>query len=177
MPARKRDAERFERVYHDSYAVVFAYVRRRSSRAEAEDVTAETFAIAWRRREALPDPPTAWLIGVARGVLANHARSGRRRVRLLSRLAAVGGEAVWNPEVADRDPVLRAALERLSDLEREVLLLVAWEGLTPSEAATALGCTPVAARLRLQRARRHLANALAAPERMDVSDEAAEVVT
>lgn len=177
MPARDRDVVWFEHLYEDSYAAVFAYALRRSSRADAEDVTSEVFAIAWRRRESLPDPAVAWLIGVARGVLANNARGGRRRLALLSRLAATTSRAVWNPEVASSDPLLRCALERLSDLEREALLLVAWEGLTPSELATALGCTPAAARLRLRRARRQLVRALGAEPHLRPSDEARKALT
>lgn len=177
MPPLERDDEWFERVYRDSYAAVLAYALRRISRTEAEDVTAETFAIAWRRRTSLPNPPIPWLIGVARLVLANNARSGRRQRALVRRLGATRPMAVWNPEVADADPALRCALERLSDAEREALLLVAWEGLTPSEVATALGCTAAAARLRLQRARRHVVKALAARERTPAADEVKGALT
>jgi len=101
--------------------------------------------------------PLPWLYAVARNLWRNQAREDRRRRDLLARFRA-------SPQVADcGDPgglepgVLRAALASLSDSDQEVLRLVAWDGLAPAEAAIVLGCTPVAARARLHRARARLA--------------------
>jgi RNA polymerase sigma-70 factor (ECF subfamily) len=58
------------------------------------------------------------------------------------------------------DPALAAALARLNDVDRELLLLIAWDGLSPAEAATVLGIKPATARVRLSRARRRLTQAL-----------------
>lgn len=60
----------------------------------------------------------------------------------------------------DLDPELKEALVRLADKDREALLLVAWEDLTPSLAAACLGISPAVFRVRLHRARRRLINAL-----------------
>ena len=64
------------------------------------------------------------------------------------------------PEPVGLDSVLTAALLELSDMDREALLLVAWEDLTPAQAARALGINPVAFRVRLHRARRRCTTAL-----------------
>lgn len=147
-------AEAFERHCRD----VFRYaLRRTGDEWEAEDVVAEVFAVAWRRSAELPVEPLPWLYGVARNVVANRERSGRRRARLhavLSSGAAVGeGEA--HPEPHDFD-VVADLLAGLSEPDREALMLTAWEGLSPKQAAVVVGCSPGAFRLRLMRARRRL---------------------
>ncbi len=158
---------RFEALFRDSYPAVLGYVLRRTTDpADAADVVAETFLVAWRR---LPDlltaqSPRPWLFGVARNVLANHDRSRSRRDGLARRLAehlAVAAEraapADAGHEHLDR---VRAALAGLPEGDREVLTLVAWEGLSRDEVATALGCSRATARVRLHRARRRLTRAL-----------------
>lgn len=154
----------FDRTFSEHYHSILAYALRRvSSRESAEDVAAETFAIAWRRWSEVPADPLPWLYGVARRVLANDARSASRRGRLRTRLAA-------NPSPTPRDPgelvnernTVLAALDRLSEPEREVLRLVAWEGVDSAAGASALRCSRRAFALRLHRARRKLAKELAA---------------
>lgn len=135
---------------------VHAYALRRTDRSSAQDVVSETFLVAWRRREAVPEhDPLPWLIGVARNVMANHARSQRRRDALSDR---INGEATGAPLVTDpqADQNLAWALGALRPADREVLLLIAWEGLTPAQAAVSLGCSGAAFRVRLMRARRRL---------------------
>ena len=152
------DAE-FSAVYTDTYWPVMRYfVRRLAGDAEhARDLTAEVFAVAWRRRSALPAEPLPWLYEVARRVLSNERRSERRRARLT--------EAVRQQELVQQpDPVhapqgtdwVHHALEHLSESDQEVLRLAAWEGLAPAEIAAVLGCSANAAALRLSRARRRL---------------------
>jgi DNA-directed RNA polymerase specialized sigma24 family protein len=102
------------------------------------------------------------LFGVARNVLANHHRSVRRRGRLGERLRDVlAGDMAPDPaiDVAERDRVVRA-LSRLSPDDRELLTLVGWDGLAPTEAAAVLNIAPGATRMRLSRARRRFAEAL-----------------
>jgi RNA polymerase sigma-70 factor, ECF subfamily len=136
-------------------ARVHAYALRRSDAEVAQDVTAETFLIAWRRREDAPADPLPWLYGIARGVLANEHRAATRRGALLGRLAS---EPL---ETATQGHEVLGALARLSPRDGELLLLVAWEGLSIREAASALGCSAPTLAVRLHRARRRLARALA----------------
>jgi RNA polymerase sigma-70 factor (ECF subfamily) len=147
------DEARFRTIFAHLGAVT-AYAARRGSR-DPDGVAAEVMTIAWRRLGAVPaDEPLPWLYGTARNVVYAEARSRRR---------TAPGEtgAVPAPEVRSVDPELDAALRGLRDSDREALLLVAWEDLTPTQAATALGITPTAFRVRLFRARRRLLAALA----------------
>lgn len=121
-------------------------------------MAAETFAIALRRADEIPRDPLPWLLGVARRVLSTQRRSIQRRSRLSQRLAETA-EPI--PPVAATDACLGEALGRLSESDREALLLVAWEGLTPREAAEVVGLTPTGFSVRLHRARRRLRVALA----------------
>jgi RNA polymerase sigma-70 factor (ECF subfamily) len=152
--------ERFERTFDLHFRAVFAYALRRASRAEAEDAVAETFLVAWRRLDELPSNAKPWLLGVARRVLANQRRAATRRAALTERLAR---EPRATPQTLARSPCLEA-LARLSDADRELLLLIAWEGLSTEEAAVSLGCSRTAAKVRLHRARRRLRAELERPE-------------
>ncbi|MGY2074844.1 RNA polymerase sigma factor [Blastococcus sp. SYSU DS0828] len=159
----------FELAYRTWGTAVLRYALRRSdSRDDALDVVAETFAVAWRRRDDLPgeaDEVGPWLFGIARLCLANTARSTLRAGRLGQRLAAsLSDAAVPDPATAhegraDRQ-LVRRALEQLSLEDRELVTLIAWEGLTPAQAATALGLSAGTARVRLHRARTRLRKVL-----------------
>jgi RNA polymerase sigma-70 factor (ECF subfamily) len=127
---------------------VAAYARRRGH-ADAEAAAAEVMTIAWSRLAYVPrDDPRPWLFATARNVVL----ADRRRARPVS--ASV--EAAAETEVLELDPELQSALQSLSYVDREALLLVAWEDLTPSQAARSLGINPTAFRVRLLRARRRL---------------------
>jgi RNA polymerase sigma factor (sigma-70 family) len=159
----------FEQAYRASGTAVLGYALRRcSSRDDALDVVAETFATAWRRRTDMPLDPRearAWLFGIARRCLANAVRSTDRASRLGERLATCfATDAVPDPAVIHERSaaahVVRGALQELSDEDRELVTLIAWEGLSPAEAATVLGWAPGTARVRLHRARTRLRAAL-----------------
>jgi RNA polymerase sigma-70 factor, ECF subfamily len=146
---------RFEALFHQHADAVLAYAIRRSDADTAEEVVAETFAVAWRRLDVVPDPALPWLLGVARRVLANERRSRGRAEALALRL-------VREPVASSADPAdevdarmsTHAALEGLRPAEREVLELLAWEGLSASQAAAVLGCSRAAIAVRMHRARR-----------------------
>jgi RNA polymerase sigma-70 factor, ECF subfamily len=166
---------RFDACFRAHYADVLAYaLRRLGERGAAEDVAAQTFAVAWRRLDALPADPLPWLFGVARHVVQNEARSARRRSRLHARLTG------QHPPVAAPDPAaavpersaIVAALGRLGEGQREVLRLAAWEGMDARQAAAVVGCSRSAYTLRLHRARRRLAKELAASGHVGDEDEA-----
>lgn len=166
-------SDRLEAIFREHYEAVLAYARRRAPAEVADDVAAETFAIAWRKAEQIPREPLPWLLGVARRVLSTHRRSTRRRSRLRDRLSQTV-EPITPIHVADLR--LGEALRQLSERDQEALLLVAWEGLAPREAAAVLGLTQTGFSVRLHRARRRLraalerdeAQASAAPDRSPV---------
>jgi RNA polymerase sigma-70 factor (ECF subfamily) len=163
--AEARRRERFERVFDAHFRAVLAYALRRAGHAEAEDAVAETFLVAWRRLDEVPEDPRPWLLGTARRVLANQRRAAGRRTALGERLAREREVLV---ETFHDPPIVRA-LGRLSESDRELLLLVAWEGLSTEQAAEALGCSRAALKVRLHRARRRLRAELEALERRDAA--------
>lgn len=149
---------RLARLY-DRWAVnVHAYARRHCGPDGADDVLAETFLVAVRRIEDVPADELPWLLVVARNVIANQRRSARRRGNLdavvMSRPVATHSPA---GEVAEERLEMARALGSLTDVEREALLLVAWDGLSLAAAAQVAGCRERAFRARLSRARRRLA--------------------
>lgn len=144
----------FTRLYESHADAVMRYALRRSDRETAEEVTAQVFLVAWRRRTALPDDALPWLYGVARRALADHRRGAARRHRLSERLRGVTVEDT--PALELRDGGLTDALRRLSSVDREALLLRYWEELEPEQVARALGCSRAAVAVRLHRARARL---------------------
>jgi len=159
-PPGAGELAQFERSFAVHYADIARYCARRCADAhEAEDAATETFTVAWRRRADLPVSPgdRLWLFAIARRVLANQRRGYERRRRLLDRLhvrAAVVpdvSELVLGAGPAAGD--VRAALERLSESHRELLLLSAWEGLSVGEIAEVLDVSSPVVSRRLHRAR------------------------
>jgi RNA polymerase sigma-70 factor, ECF subfamily len=151
---------RFELVYGKYSPAVKAYVLRRADASLADDLLAEVFLVCWRRFDELPPDPLPWLLGVARRALSTQRRGERRREALRDRLAGGSPEPLPNPASLEHSAAL-AALGRLSASDRELLLLIAWEGLSPSQVADVLDVKASTARVRLLRARRRLAQALA----------------
>ena len=149
---RRAAEERFQPVFAHLGAVA-AYARRRGSR-DADAVAAEVMTIAWRRLSDVPrDDPRPWLYATARNLVQADAR---RSARAAAHGAGEPGDLAPPPEIPELDPALAEALRSLSRLDREALLLVAWEDLTPTQAARSLGINATAFRVRLLRARRRL---------------------
>lgn len=123
----------------------------------------ETFLVAWRRLDAVPEDGLPWLLGVARRVLANQRRGEGRHAALIDRLASTMPRARVVEPAEDALGPLGDALASLPAAEREALLLVAWEELEPRRAARVVGCSPAAFRARLYRARRRLVARLGEP--------------
>ena len=153
--------ERFERLVVAAGPRLLGYLARRvDPPADAADALAEVYVVAWRRLDAVPrdhDDAVRWLFGVARRVAANQRRGATRRHELAARLRS-GLEQTRRRRRVGAD--VRGALAELPEADRELLTLVAWEGLSPAEAAEVVGVSPVAARKRLQRARERLARRL-----------------
>jgi RNA polymerase sigma factor (sigma-70 family) len=148
---------RFRALYGRARPRLLAYALRRTlSPEDAADVVAETFFIAWRRLDAVPEGETSllWLYAACRRVIANHSRRAGRRIELTQRMGAELSAAVCDPLDAGADAMLATrALQNLAEDDREILILVGWEGLGSAELARLLGCSPIAARIRLHRAR------------------------
>lgn len=160
IPKATSPLARFDALFTEHQRHVLAYAMRRAATlADAEDVTAETFTIAWRKIDAVPSDPLPWLYAVARRILANQRRGNGRRARLASLL---GVEDVPTPLRVgeDRDGPVFAALAALSASDQEILRLVAWEGLRNPQVAEVLGITANAVAIRLHRARARFAAAL-----------------
>jgi len=156
------NANAFSGVLRRHGPAIHAYLARRGGRDAADDLLGEVWLRAYAARghydERWPDA-RPWLYGIARNVLREHWRR--------TGAAGTGGEppaylaAIEDPwadvddrlDAAARLDDLRRALARLVPGDRDVLLLVTWEGLTPTEAAVALGIPPGTARSRLHRAR------------------------
>ncbi|WP_043631734.1 RNA polymerase sigma factor [Nonomuraea candida] len=157
--------DRFEAIYKQTYEPILGYALRRcDSPEDAADVVAETFTIAWRRFDALPSGAEArlWLYGVARNVLANHRRGvARHRHGSVELAADLADLYAHSPEGGLELRAIADAFRALPDDDRELISLVAWEGLDHGQIARVLGCSRNAVRIRLHRARRRLSKALA----------------
>ena len=155
---------RFTSLYEAHHAAVRAYAWRREPDT-ADDVVAETFSLAWQRLDRMPAEPLPWLIRIARNVRLNQERGERRRRdRELRSVQTDGDDAPSFMEGLEARSSLTDAFRRLSERDREVLLLAAWERLDRAGLATALGCSRTAAGVRLHRARRRLTDALSLVE-------------
>jgi RNA polymerase sigma factor (sigma-70 family) len=156
------DAEaRFRALFVETYAALRRYARHRGfSPTDSDDLVAEVFTIAWRRIDDVPEDATPWLFGVARNVSRNLRRGELRAARMLARLPRPEIQHPVEPDESADSEVIRNALASLDERDRELLVLVAWDGLTPQQAATALGSTAGATRVRLHRARARFAAAL-----------------
>jgi len=141
--------------------VVLAYaLRRLPTEPDAEDAVADTFSVAWRRVDRLPEPDAAlpWLLAIARRVIANQRRGSARRTRLGLRLSSQPRALAY---ATSADTPALEALGRLRPDDQELLRLLAWEGLSQAEAGIVLGVTPNAVAIRLHRARRRFRDELA----------------
>jgi RNA polymerase sigma-70 factor (ECF subfamily) len=161
---------RLEDLFNAHAGAVRAYARRRVDPVAADDAVSEVFVIAWRRLDDVPDDALPWLLGCARHVLEHQQRRSGRDLALLDRLAAAGvpDSSLGVPDsTLGGDHVLSRALAQLSPQDRELLLLIAWEGLQPRRAAQVMGCSCNALAVRLHRARKRLAAALSAADADD----------
>jgi RNA polymerase sigma-70 factor, ECF subfamily len=155
----------FAEVARRHEVAVHAYLARRAGRQAADDLLAEVWLRAFAARggyDTAYSDARPWLYGIARNVLREHWRTSRGDERAA---AAEAGADPWDGINARLDSAGRAraimpAVRALPAAEREVLLLVAWEQLTPAEAAKVLGVPQGTARSRLHRARATLRRAL-----------------
>lgn len=164
-----RDDAWFDALFRAHATAVYRYLVRRAPVDDAQDLTADVLATAWRRRDDVPEgAELPWLYRTAAYVLANHRRKGR----------PVPVETLPEEPDDDADPArlavvdddVRRALALLTPRDRRILLLHAWEGLDGEALAVALGVSRGGADAALSRARARLRQAWA--EAGGASDEA-----
>ena len=167
--ADEKRERRFDALFESYLADMVAYCGWRArSAADAEDAVAEVFLAAWRRLDEVPGGQEArlWLYGTARRVMANQARTSRRKALLHVRLQSFPSpEGAFDGDMEAVPPsplteAVREALAALGPADRETLLLSEWEGLSPTQIAEVMQCPAVTARGRLFRARRRFRAAL-----------------
>jgi RNA polymerase sigma-70 factor (ECF subfamily) len=162
--------QRFTDVYVTHYADVLGYLLRRSAVDDARDAAAEVFTVVWRRLDEIPASAQTlpWLYGMAARVLANQRRGDRRRRDLRIQLNGVASTRVVATVRAaaefESNDSLMVALNSLRNVDREILLLNAWEGLTASQLALTFEISLDAAEKRLTRAKARLTQALTQAE-------------
>jgi RNA polymerase sigma-70 factor (ECF subfamily) len=152
----------FENAFRAHFPLVYRFIARRVGADLAEDLAAEVFATAYRRRNSY-EPSRgslrSWLYGIAANVVRGHWRDEQQLLELDARLGAPGQEAAFADAADDRliaatlAPRIAGALATLSPDQRDVLLLYAWAELSHQEIAAALGIAQGTARSRLSRAR------------------------
>lgn len=150
-PARERDW--LELLFDRHATQLRAFAVRRVGASNADDIVAEVFATAWRRREYVPDLALPWLYQTARNVVLHHYRSEARRTSLQQTLETTLPPAAAPSAEEQARSLVDDLLDRLDDTDAEVLRFTVWEQLTPAEIALVLDITPGAARTRLLRAR------------------------
>jgi RNA polymerase sigma factor (sigma-70 family) len=150
------------------FAEVFAHLgfitsyAHRGGARDADGIAGEVMAIAWRRLADIPmDDSRPWLINTARNLLlAERRRQPVAASQPLDDLEVATPAEQLSPEL-DLAPEVAEGLKALSEEDREALLLIAWDDLTPVQAAMSLGISRTAFRSRLHRARRRFRDQLA----------------
>ena len=152
---RVQRERRFRAVTDEAAPVIGAYIKRRIyplSYSDVDDLVEEVLIIAWRRLEDIPaGAEVPWLIGVARNVLRNAHRKFRRGEAVVAAQPHPHYDASAEDNVI-ADEAVRAALAALSDDDRDIVLLHAWDGRSAADIGVILGITPNAAAVRLSRA-------------------------
>jgi len=169
IAASRDDAEEFGVIYDRYAAMLYRYAYRRLGQEHAEDVVAETFLAAFRHRgryDVARQDARPWLFGIVTKEIARYRRAEEARYRALARAGA--GEVVDG--LADEVSLavsaqairgrLADALRGLAPGDRDVLLLIAWSGLSYEEVAETMRIKVGTVRSRLHRARRRLREAL-----------------
>lgn len=155
----RHDPAAFEPLVDRHSAALYRYLARRCGSA-ADDLLAEVWLTAYARRAAFEVVGTGTARGWLFGIAHNHLLAYWRKTvsTPIADPALPGAEGNWDAVDARLDaarlrPVLRAALRELPEVERELLVLTAWEQLSPAEAAQTVGIAAGTARSRLHRAR------------------------
>jgi RNA polymerase sigma factor (sigma-70 family) len=165
MSGASADAARFAALYAETNADVLAFLLRRCPTPEdAADCLAETYLVAWEKRNQVPAgvEPRPWLFGVARNVMRRgHERHRRLATAAQSLAEELQSAASARPALApDECELITAALAELSAVDQEIITMISWDGLTPREIGQVLGISPNVVRVRAHRARARLRSLL-----------------
>jgi RNA polymerase sigma factor (sigma-70 family) len=170
--ARSRsDPQAFSAIVDRHFVAIHRYLARRIGSDRADDLAAQAFAVAFRRRgdfDRTADSARPWLFGIATNVLRNDSRSERRMLAAIARLD--GGDAGALADEIERSLAradaacevarIAGAIAAMDPDQRDVLLLSAWGELSQSEIAASLGIPVGTVYSRLSRARATLQKAL-----------------
>lgn len=162
MAGTPGDEATFRSLYSRTFDAVARYCLRRLPPDVAPDAVADTYLVAWRRIDEVPqgEEAIAWLYGVARNVIRNAQRSGRRSQRLEAKLLSTPAGHDPGPELVivqrEDDALLRRALDGLREPDREIVRLRAFEELPFAQIAKVVECSEDAAKKRFARAVRRL---------------------
>ena len=171
------DPEAFEAVFERHFDIVWRYVCRRVGPQVADDVTSQTFVVAFDRRKTFRDGVCVarpWLLGIATNLLRRHRRTEVTRLRAhaaapVERASGIEDASVDRATAAELAPAAAAALAGMPRRDREVLALLAWADLTYEEIAQALDVPVGTVRSRVHRARARLRELL--PDPLATTDE------
>ena len=151
---------RFEEFYRAHYERLSLYVARRVPSAGIDDVVAASFVVAWKKFATVESPSLPWLLRIASYEVANHRRTVRRFDGNISLELVGDAPTLSSTDEFDGFEVV-TALQRLSELDREILQLIHWEGLSRNDAAEVLDVTTNAVNVRHHRALQHLLKQMA----------------
>ena len=167
------DAALLARLYDDHVDAVHAYLARRLGGDLARDLVADVFEAAagqLTRFDPALGSERAWLFGIATNVLRRHWRTEERRLRAWRRAGARQGvpgdpllDVVTRLDAENDAATVMAAIADLPAEDRDLLLLVVWEGCRYDECAAVVGIPVGTVRSRLHRIRRQLAEAVGRP--------------
>jgi RNA polymerase sigma-70 factor (ECF subfamily) len=149
--------ERFHTLYAAHHKALHSYCLRRLPVEDANEATSEIFLVAWRRIDDVPraDEALLWLYGVARNVVRNWQRSGRRQLKLVAKSGATLSAAPEGPEIHvvrnEEHQEVIDAINTLRPLDQEVVRLKIWEGLSNEAAGHVLGLSDRAVEARYTR--------------------------
>ena len=156
----------FEKLYADYRNRIYAYCIRRSTAADAADALSETFLTAWRRFDDIPDEPKtlAYLYGIAGRVISNQRRATGRGKRLRRKLEGLGVTLPKGPATLvllnSEQAAFRAALQKLTPKDQELIMLDIWEELPRVQIAEIMSMSRQAVNQRLHRAYKRLGRSL-----------------
>jgi RNA polymerase sigma-70 factor (ECF subfamily) len=172
VQASLRDPDQFAAIFDRHAPYVHRYLARRLGREAADDLVAETFLVAFGKRKRYDQSRAdarPWLYGIATNLVSQHRRDEARQLRLRNALspepdvASHAEQVVAQVAAQAMGRLLGTALTELSTGDRDVLLLIAWEGLTYDQVATALDIPVGTVRSRLNRARKLVRDVLEVP--------------